>query len=61
MAQSVKRLAQVMISRFVGSSPELGSALTMPNLLGFLSLSLSLRAPPLLVLPLKNKERNLRK
>ena len=48
VAQSVERLtsAQVMISRFVGSSPVLGSALTARNLLGILALSLS-PCPPL--------------
>ena len=48
MAQSIKRptLAQVMISRFVSSSPASGSALTVQSLLGFsLSLSLSLSLP----------------
>ena len=34
--------AQVMISRFVGSSPTLGSVPTVQGLLGILSLSLSL-------------------
>ena len=54
MAQSVKRLtlAQVMISGFVGSSPDLGSALTVQSLLGILSPLLS--APPLL---LKQREK----
>ena len=44
MAQSVKRptLAQVMISQFVGSSPALGFVLTAWDLLGILSLFLSL-------------------
>ena len=42
VAQSVKRLtsAQVMISRFVGSSPASGSVLTVRSMLGILSLSL---------------------
>ena len=40
--------AQVMISQFVSSSPTSGSALTAWNLLGILSLPLSLSAPPLL-------------
>ena len=39
--------AQVMISWFVSSSPILGSVLTVQNLLGILSLSLS--APPPLI------------
>ena len=49
--------AQVTISRFVGSSPVSGSALTVRSLLGILSLSLSLFAPPSLALSLcvKNK------
>ena len=34
--------AQVMISRFMGSSPTLGSALTVWSLLGILSFSLPL-------------------
>ena len=38
--------AQVMISWFMGSSPALGSVLTVQSLLGVLSLPLS--APPLL-------------
>ena len=44
MAQWVKHLtfAQVMISRFVGLNPTLGSMLTAQSLLGILSLSLSL-------------------
>ena len=41
--------AQVMISRFVSSSPESGSVLTVWSLLG-ISLSLPLSAPPPLVL-----------
>ena len=41
--------AQVMFSRFVGSSPEWDSALTVVSLLGILSLSPSLSAPPPLV------------
>ena len=39
-------LAQVVISRLVGPSPVLGSALMVPSLLGILSLSFSL-SPPL--------------
>ena len=49
MAQSVKRLtsAQVMISRFVSSSPTSGSVLTAPSLEPASdSVSLSLSAPP---------------
>ena len=44
MAQLVKHpmSAQVMISQFVGSSPVLGSVLTVRSLRGILSLSLSL-------------------
>ena len=44
VAQSVKRLmsAQVMISRFVGSSPALASVLTALSLLRILGLSLFL-------------------
>ena len=44
VAQLVKLLtsAQVMISRFMSSSPESGSVLTVQSLLGILSLSLSL-------------------
>ena len=38
--------AQVMISRFVSSSPTLSSALTSQSLLGILSLSLSLYPSP---------------
>ena len=52
VAQSVKRptSAQVMISRFVGSSPALGSVLTVQSLEPALdSMSPSLSAPPLLV------------
>ena len=43
MAQSVKRptSAQVMIPRFMSSSPMSGSVLTVWSLLGVLSLSLS--------------------
>ena len=60
VAQSVKCLtsAQVMIVQFVGSSPASGSGLTAQNLKPASdSLSLSLSAPPLLVLslPLKSK------
>ena len=63
MAQSVKRLtlAQVMILRFVGSSPVSGSVLTAQSLEPASdSVSPSLSAPPSLMLclclPLKNKE-----
>ena len=42
-------LAQVVISRFVGLSPMLGSVLMLQSLLGILSLSLSLS--PSLPLP----------
>ena len=62
MAQSVKHLtsAQVTISRFVGSSPPSGSALTAQSLEPASdSVSPSLSAPPLLMLclslSLKNK------
>ena len=50
VAQSVRHLtsAQVMISRFVSSSPVSGSKLTVRSLLGILSPSLS--APTLLAL-----------
>ena len=47
--------SQAMISRFVSSSPVSGSALTVRSLLGILSLSPSLPAPPLLSVPLKIK------
>ena len=58
VAQSIKRLpsAQVMISWFVGSSPALGSVLTVRSLPGILSLSpslsLSLPLPGLLSISL---------
>ena len=57
VAQSVKRpLVQVMISRFVSSSPAPGSVLTARSLEPFSdSVSLSLSAPPPLVLSLKNE------
>ena len=59
VAQSVKclTLAQVVISRFVGSSPASGSVLTAQSLEPA-SDSVSLSAPPLLTLclSLKNKE-----
>ena len=60
VAQSVEHLtsAQVMISRFVGSSPTLGSVLTVRSLEPASdSVSPSLSAPPLLMLSLclKNK------
>ena len=45
-------LAQVMISWFVSSSPTSGSELTVQNLLGILSLPLSLRLPNSYFLPL---------
>ena len=47
VAQSVKlpTSAPVMISRFVSSSPVLGSVLTVRSLLGILSLPLSLPLP----------------
>ena len=57
MAQSVKHplSAQVMISRFVGSSPTSGSVLTAQSLEPASdSVSPSLSAPPLLTLSLKN-------
>ena len=59
MAQHIKypTSAQVMISRFVGSSPMSGSVLTAQSLepaLDFVSPFLS--APPLLALFLKNKQ-----
>ena len=44
--------AQVMISRFMASSPASGSVLTAQSLLGILSLSSSPCAPPLLTLSL---------
>ena len=48
VALSVKRLtsAQVMISQFMSLSPTLGSVLTVQNLLGILSLRLSLPLCP---------------
>ena len=60
MAQSVKRptSAQVMISQFIGSSPETGSVLTVQSLKPASdSMSSSLSASPLLMLShtLKNK------
>ena len=60
VAQSVERLtlAQAMVSRFVSSSPVLGSVLTAQCLEPALdSVSPSLSAPPLLTLclSLKNK------
>ena len=42
---SIQLLILVMISRFISSSPTLGSALTAQSLLGILSLSLSLSSP----------------
>ena len=65
MAQSVKRLtlAQVMLSRFMGSSPALGSVLTARSLEPALdSVSpRSLPAPPLLTLCLSLKNKHERK
>ena len=62
VAQLVKHLtsAQVMISRFMGSSPVLGSVLTARSLLGILSLSLSLSlsASPLFSLSLSLSQTN---
>ena len=58
MAQSVKHptSAQVMISRFVGSSPTSGSGLTAQSLEPVSdSVSPSLSAPPLLAVSFKNK------
>ena len=49
-------LAHVTISRFVSLSLALGSALTGQNLLGILSLSLSLSAPPPPMLYLSQKK-----
>ena len=46
-------LAQVMISRFMGPSPALGTALTVWSLLGILSLSLSFCPSPALSLSQK--------
>ena len=65
MAQSVKHLtlAQVMISRFVSSSPTLGSVLTAQSLEPASDLvSPSLSAPPLLALSLSlSKINNIKK
>ena len=64
MAQSVKRptLAQVMISRFVSSSPTSGSVLTARNLDPALdSVSPSLSAPPQFVLCLSMSLKKLKK
>ena len=63
VAQSAKRLtsAQVMVSRFVGSGPTLGSGLTAWSLLWILCLPLS---PPFLyshTLSLKNKHKKKKK
>ena len=60
MAQSVKHLtsAQVIISLFVGSRPELGSVLTAQSLEPASdSVSPSLSAPPLLMLSLSLKNK----
>ena len=57
-------LAQVMISPFMSRSPKLGSALTVRNLLGILSLPLSLPLPPLAhmwILSQNKQETNLKK
>ena len=50
--------AQVTISRFKGSSPASGSALTVWSLLGILSPSPPLSAPPLLALSVTLKKIN---
>ena len=57
MVQSVNHmtLAQAKSSRFVNSSPILGSALILQSLLGILSLSPSLSAPPPLLSLSQNK------
>ena len=62
VAQSVKRptSAQVMISRFVGSSPTSGSVLTAQSLEPVSdSVSPSLSAPPPLVLSLRLKNKQI--
>ena len=59
MAQSAERLTspEVMISWFMGSSPESGSVLTAQSLEPVSdSVSPSLSVPPLLVLSLRNKD-----
>ena len=66
MAQSVKRLAlaQVMISRSVGSSPALGSVLTAQSLepvSDSMSTSLFDPSPFMLCLSLSQKEINVKK
>ena len=65
MAQFIKRLtsAQVTISRFTGSRPVSGSALTAQSLepaSEFVSASLSLLLPHLCVLSLSLKNKHLR-
>ena len=57
VAQLIKclTLAQVMISQFVSSSPLSGSLLSAQSLLQVLCLSVSLSAPPTLVLSLSQK------
>ena len=59
MAQSVGRptSAQVMISRFVGSSPALGSVLMAQSLEAALDSVSPLFAPPLLALSLSLKNK----
>ena len=64
MAQSVKRLtlAQVMLSRFMGSSPASGSVLMAQSLEPASdSVSRSLSAPHLLVLCLSKMNKNVKK
>ena len=48
--------AQVMLSQLMSSDPTPGSVLTVGSLLGILSFSLSLSAPPLLTLYLSQKK-----
>ena len=48
--------AEVTVSQLVSSSPALGSARTVPSLLGILALSPSLSAPPPLVFARKIRE-----
>ena len=59
VAQSVElpTSAQVMISQLVGLSPDSCSVLTVQSLLGTLSLSPCLSAPPLLALSLSQKKK----
>ena len=63
VAQSVERptSAQVMISRFVGSSPTSGSVLTAQSLELLWILCLPLSVPPLFVLSLSLKNKHLEK